>query len=125
MLELLDTILGAISFFDLITPIAGLTQNLVRGSSFTFRIPHRAGWGIYSVERILKEAGCDPVWGKQIFMDTMMLTVKEEDAQRGYWALRNADVPMENDIPKGTSKPKQGPKRKSSFLGDLGEFFDW
>lgn len=106
MLDLLDDVLGAISFFDVLTPALGLVKNVVNGPSFTFRVPHRAGYGLYTVEKMLKEAGCSKVWGKQIFRDTMLITVRKEDAQRGYWALRRAGVPMENGIPrnrKGTS----------------------
>lgn len=100
MLDLLDSILGAVSFFDLITPFWGKLQTLVRGPAFTFKVPHKAGFGIYTVEKILKRAGCNPVWGKEIFDGTMRLTVKKEHAQRGYWALHNAGVPMENGVPK-------------------------
>lgn len=100
MLDLLDSILGAVSLFDLITPSARLVQSLVRGPSFTFRIPHRAGFGIYTCKRILQDAGCGPVWGLEIFNDTMLLTVKREHAARGYAALARLDVPMENRAPK-------------------------
>jgi hypothetical protein len=124
MLSLLDSLLGAISFFDLITPITAHLQNLVRGPTYTFHIPHRAGWGIYSVERLLKEAGCEPVWGKRISMNTMKLSVRKEDAQRGYWALHNAGVPVENGVPKGVSPPARS-KATTSLADDLANFLDW
>lgn len=123
MLELLDRILGVISFFDLLTPAARLTQNMVKGSAFTFRVPHRAGWGIYSVERILKDAGCE-VWGKEIFGDTMILAVRREQAQRAYWALYRADVPMDNDIPEPTGEPLRGGYPGSGVLDALEQFLD-
>ncbi len=124
MLNLLDTILGVISSFDLITPFAALLQNLSRGPTYTFHVPHRAGWGIYSVERVLKEAGCSPIWGKRIFMNTMMLTVKKEDAQRGYWALHDAGVPVDSGVPDSPKKARH-PERASSLSDDLADFLDW
>lgn len=124
MLTLLDTILGVISFFDLITPTAARLQNLVRGPTHTFHVTHRAGWGIYSVERILRDAGCNPVWGKRIFLNTMKLSVRKEDAQRGYWALHNAGVPVENGIPEVAKTPSRK-QRASSLSDDLADFLNW
>jgi hypothetical protein len=125
MLDLLDRLLSVLTIFDVITPLSTLVQNLARGPSFTFRVPHRAGWGAYSVEAILKDAGCNPVWGKRIVRDTMMMNVKLEQAQKGYWALHKADVPMENDVPRGVRRAKRKPKQGSSLLDELDRLLDW
>jgi hypothetical protein len=100
VLEKLDGFLGALSAFDWITPLITLVQNAHHGPHFCFRVPHKAGWGIYSVKGVLSKAGCDPVWGLQIIGDVMLLHVRRADAQRGYWAMHNAGVPMENGVPK-------------------------
>ena len=104
MLEKIDDTLGALSFFDLITPIYRVVRNLIEGPSFMFKIPHRAGWGIYTVKAKLQRAGCNPVWGLEIFDGEMRMMVKQAQAQRGYWALYRAGVPMINDVPKTRKK---------------------
>lgn len=124
MLAWLDSILGAISFFDLITPTAGHVQNFARGPAHTFHVRHGAGWGIYSVERVLQDAGCGPVWGKRIFLNTMKLSVRREVAQRGYWALHEAGVPVENGVPDNGKSPGHV-KRASNASIDSADFLGW
>lgn len=100
LLDALDSILGAISYFDMITPAARTVTHISKGKHFTFKIPHQAGFGIYTVKKYLEQAGCDP-YGLEIFNDEMIIAVSQEHAWAGYQALRARGVPMDNDAPPG------------------------
>lgn len=116
-----DKLLAVGSVFDWITPLTALILDRLRGPSFTFLVPYDAGWTGLEVERILKKAGCSPIWGQMIVKDTLMLTVPQAKALSGYLALSRAGVTMHNDWPKGSKKPGA----EESFLDQLDRLLDW
>jgi len=117
-----DKLLEIGSAFDWISPVAAIIGDTLNGPSHTFLIPiHASPMTGREIARLLSRRGVDS-WGHMIVSGTLMISVRQAQAQRAQHLLDQAGVPTETNIGEGEME-----QRRPAFdsLGEHGQIGDW
>jgi len=89
---MLEHLVSIGSTFDWITPAAAYVQDLIRGPSFTFMVPHPCAWSGREIEHLLKRYGIRS-WGLMIVKHILLITVSERQARWASYLLQREGIP--------------------------------
>ncbi|MBN1659672.1 MAG: hypothetical protein JXA93_14800 [Anaerolineae bacterium] len=107
-----DRLLSAIAAVDWISPLLAAIGNVMNGPSYTFLIPYDCGWSGRDVVSLLKQRGIKS-WGHMIVQGTLMLTVRQTQADWAQRLLDQASIPVENPVTlPHTHKARQAPRHR-------------
>ena len=90
---MLEHLVSIGSTFDWITPAAAYVQDLIRGPSFTFMVPHPCAWSGREIAHLLKRHGIRS-WGLMIVKNILLITVSEHQARWASYLLQREGIPM-------------------------------
>jgi hypothetical protein len=108
---MLDTILGIGASFDWISPLASVLGDMLNGPSHTFLIPYRASpLSGREISWMLGKRGVKS-WGYMVVTGTLMLNVRQSQAQWAQRLLEQAGIPIENPVPAQGRARRGGGKR--------------
>jgi hypothetical protein len=93
-----DKLLAAFAAVDWISPLLAMLGNVINGPSYTFLIPYDCGWSGREIISLLKRHGIKS-WGHMVVSNTLMLTVRQAQAEWAHYVLDRAAIPMENPMP--------------------------
>lgn len=85
-------LLGAMTAFDWISPVAAIAQDIARGGSRTFLIPQDCGWTGREIEKMLRQAGCE-TWGLMAINQTFTISVPKNQSELAQQTLNKHGIP--------------------------------
>ena len=104
------------SVFDWISPTLSIAQDIANGPSHTFLIPVECGWTGREIAGLLHRRGIK-TWGHMIVNGTIMITVREPQAEFATHLLESAGLPV--DGPHGSKGKGTRTTTTKHGLGDL------
>jgi len=109
-----DRILKFGANFDWISPLIAIGQDIINGPSYTFLIPANCGWTGREIISLLRRNGIK-TWGHMIVNDTLMISVRQTQAQWATFVLERAGIPL------GDESPGQSRDQRASGKTDKGQ----
>jgi hypothetical protein len=94
---MLDILLQLGACMNWLHPLWTMIQNVRNGPHHTFYVQYGQGWSGRECEKLLKRAGIQ-CWGRIVFHNEIMLTVRKPQAERGEKILVDAGVPLLNRL---------------------------
>jgi hypothetical protein len=92
-----NEILAIGSTFDWISPTLAIANDLARGPSHTFIIPHDCGWSGYAVRDLLTKFGVE-TWGLMIISGYITISVPKHQAAWAQTILGRHGIPIDNPV---------------------------
>ncbi|MCG3211891.1 MAG: hypothetical protein FOGNACKC_05537 [Anaerolineae bacterium] len=90
-------------------------------SGYNFYVDRLAGFSVNDLTKILKQNGVH-VWGEMIADGMIIFTVRQGQAKWADYILRQAGVPLLNQLPPGGKNKNDKSTVSQDFLKD---FWDW
>ena len=87
-----DQIVKIGAIWDWVTPLLAFVQDWIYRPASHFRIPYGCGRSAWEIARFLRSKGIR-VWGLLVVQDTILLSVREAQADYAAYWLRALAVP--------------------------------
>jgi len=88
-------VFAALAAVDVISPILSVVGNALNGPSYNFLVPYDCGWSGREVISLLKRHGIKS-WGHMVVSNTLMLSVRLDQAEWTQHVLDRSGIPVEN-----------------------------